>query len=249
MNNTIKLVVRYNDRVLTTTSELGFIKEGEVGSNGSNYVCRLVPNVAANAQIPAYPIYTYNTATSSGAMNYTLAASDKWFKVQLYKDGVEIFNGVTSGNSQENKPVTIAWSMLKNKYSSTVSDDSSFSVNASSGAFSYTNLQDAVLDRACNIARAEVTYDGATYYATMPIILVKTTSATYKASLVENTGFRYAMYTTDGLNPVYDSSNPFALKIIQVVDNVEQDVSVATAAASAVDYNWYVLGSIYSDDS
>ena len=249
MNNTIKLVVRYNDRVLTTTSELGFIKEGEVGSNGSNYVCRLAPNVAANAQIPAYPIYTYNTATSSGAMNYTLAASDKWFKVQLYKDGVEIFNGVTSGNSQENKPVTIAWSMLKNKYSNTVSDDSSFSVNASSGAFSYTNLQDAVLDRACNIARAEVTYDGATYYATMPIILVKTTSATYKASLAENTGFRYAMYTTDGLNPVYDSSNPFALKIIQVVDNVEQDVSVATAAASAVDYNWYVLGSIYSDDS
>ena len=249
MNNTIKLSVKYNDRVLTTVSALEFIKEGEIGSNGTDFVCRIVPNVAANAQIPNYPIYTYNTATSTGSMNYVLAANNKWFKVQLYKDGVEIFDGVSSGTSEESKAVTVAWSMLTNKYSSSISDTTSFSVNSSTGEFSYTNLSDTNLDRAANITKVTVTYDGAIYYATMPIILVKTTNAKYRVDLENNTGFRYVMYTTDGLNPVYDSSNPFALKVYETKNNTEQDISLDTTTANSVDYTWSVLGKIYNGAS
>ena len=253
MNNTIKLVVRYNDRVLTTTSELGFIKEGEMGSNGTDFVCRIVPNVANNAQVPLYPMYTYNTTTSTGAINYPLAINNKWFKVELYKDGVQIFPqandenmGTMSGTSEENKAVTVAWSMLANKYSSSVSDSSSFSVVGNTGVFSYTNLSNELLDRAANIVKVTVTYDGATYYATMPIILAKVVNADYKIKLDDNTGFRYVMYTTDGLNPVYDSSNPFALRVYKIVDNIETDI---TMALGNEDYSWSELGCTYTGDS
>lgn len=238
MNNVIKLNVRYNDRVFNTTSELEFLKEGEIGSNGTDFVCRIVPNVAANAQVPNYPIYTYNTTTSTGAMNYQLAANNKWFKVQLYKDGVEIYDGVASGTSEENKAVTVAWSMLTNKYSSTVSDATSFSVNSSTGEFSYTNLSDTNLDRAANITKVTVTYDGATYYATMPIILVRISNASYKLDLENNTGFRYVMYTTDGLDPAYDSSNPFAIIAYNGTTDITNNDNIT--------FTYSTLGQIYN---
>ena len=57
------------------------------------------------------------------------------------------------------------------------------------------------------------------------------------------------MYTVDGLDPVYDSANPFALKVYETVDEVEQDVSVSTIEGSAVDYSWSILGQIYNGTS
>ena len=253
MNNTIKLVVKYNDRVLVATSELEFIKEGEMGSNGTNYVCRIIPNLNTGAQSPSYPIYTYNG--TSGDMNYVRPSghTSEWFKVQLFKDGADIFTGVASGTSSENKAVTIEWSILKNRYATNnsvhIDDASNFNVNSSTGEFTFTNLSntgdDPLQDRAANIAKVTVTYDGATYYATMPIILVKTTSTNYSMDVVENTGFRYVMYTTDGLNPAYDSSNPFALRVYKMNGTTKEDVSVATGD-DAVVYDWFTLGKIYN---
>jgi len=250
LNNIIKLKVRYNDRVLNTQSELAFLKEGEIGSNGTDFVCRIVPNVDQNAQVPTYPIFTANMSTNPvvGDMNYERPSgqSDKWFKVQLYKDGIEIYTGIASGTSQESKAVTVEWSMLKNNYGKynniTIADSSSFTVNSSTGAFTYVDLDDD-LDRAANIVKATITYDGATYYATMPIILVQAINAsgyTYDMELVENTGFRYVMYTTDGLNPIYDSSNPFALKVYETYDSVKTDIT------DSVHYDWFKLGKIYN---
>jgi len=250
MNNSIKLKVKYNDRVLIANSELEFIKEGEIGSNGTDFVCRIVPNVAENSPVPMYPTFTADMSVNpvTGNMNYTrpVGELDKWFKIQLYKDGVLIYEGVSSGTSDEDKAVTINWSMLTNKYSSTISDSTSFSVNSSTGAFSYVDL-DTTLDRAANIVKATVSYNNMTYYATMPIILVQainTNSISYNIDLDNNTGFRYAIYTTDGINPAYDSSNPFALRVYQTVGGVKQDISVATGTAT-VDYNWSVLGCVY----
>lgn len=232
LNNTIKLVVKYNDRVLNTVSELEFIKEGEIGSNGTDFVCRIVPNVASGGAVPTYPIFTANMSTNPvvGDMNYNRpnGQSDKWFKVQLYKDGVQIYEGVASGTSEENKSVAIEWSMLKNRYTSSVVDSSSFTVDSSTGAFTYVDLDDD-LDRAANLVKVIISYDGATYYATMPIILVQainTSGNTYTMDLVENTGFRYVMYSTDGLNPLYDSSNPFALKAYRGTTNITDNNNI-----------------------
>ena len=248
MNNSIKLVVRYDDRVLTAVSGLEFVKEGEIGTNGTNYVCKIVPNVMADMPIPNYPIYKYNTTTQEGDINFTPAANKKWFKVELYKDGLEIYSGVIGGDSQEDKPVTVDWSMLINKYDTAIEDSTNFVIDNSTGEFEYINCADTIVDgiseqdRAANIVKATVTYDGATYYATMPIILVKVANDRYRMDLTNNTGFRYVMYTTDGLNPVYDSSNPFAVRVYETDEGTEYDI---TMSLNNNNFNWATLGATY----
>ena len=144
---------------------------------------------------------------------------------------------------------------MKNKYDTTHSDVSNFNVNSSTGVFTYNNLtsvlDNTLKDNPVNIVKCTLTYDGIDYVATMPIILVKVNnsgSAQYKVELVENTGFRYAMYTTDGRSPIYDNSNPFALKVIQIVENNDQDISTNTLPAYAVNYVWSVKGLTYTNN-
>ena len=136
--------------------------------------------------------------------------------------------------------------MMKNKYATinnTVYEDvSNFAVNQNTGLFSYNNLDnianETLKSNPVNIVKCTLTYDGIDYVATMPIILVKVNnggSAQYKVELVENTGFRYAMYTTDGRTPIYDNSNPFALKVLHTGETTDQDTTTTTRALQAVD--------------
>lgn len=240
--NTVELKVKYKNKIVIIKKELTFIKEGEVGTNGTNFVCKVLPNVVGTTEIPKYVIYRYNNTTSTGSLNYTPGGEGLWFKAYLYKDGVEIFNGTVSGLSTENKSVTVKWEILVNKYDSTHSDASNFAVN--NGLFSFVTANKDI-DNPANIARCVLTYEGQTYYATMPIIYVNAAAA-YKAEPIENTGFQYAMYTTDGVRPIYDNSNPFALKITQTVNNEDIDISIATEAPYALDdYDWNAEGQVY----
>jgi hypothetical protein len=68
--NTVELKVKYKNKVVITKRELTFLKEGEVGSNGTSYICKIVPNVVGSDPIPAHAIYKYNTSTSTGSLNY-----------------------------------------------------------------------------------------------------------------------------------------------------------------------------------
>jgi len=73
-----------------------------------------------------------------------------------------------------------------------------------------------------NIIKCSVVWQGKTYYGTMPIItawvnneIKKKNShdeeyyASFKIGLKDFTGFRYVMYTSDGMTPQYDNSHPF----------------------------------------
>jgi hypothetical protein len=177
-------------------------------------------------------------------INFTPRTSGVWFKAQLYHNGSEIFDSPISGLTTENKNVTLKWEIMKNKYDTTHSDVSNFNVNSSTGVFSYNNLDnitnETLKSNPANIVKCTLAYDGIDYVATMPIILVKVNnsgSAQYKVELIENTGFRYAMYTTDGRTPIYDNSNPFSLKVIQTVENVDQDISINTMSDYAIEYD------------
>jgi len=69
----------------------------------------------------------------------------------------------------------------------------------------------------------------------MPIITA-TAASGYGVSLIEDTGFRYAIYSADGRKPQYDNSNPFTLKVTKVINNVTEDVSTLTKT-NAVNYD------------
>ena len=263
IRNTIQLEVRYKDKVIRGKAELVFLKEGESGSNGTDFICRIIPNVTNLSTAPLYPTVTYDNNAAEGTanpiLNYTPAQTGVWFKAQLFKDGEEIFNGPISATSSEGKAVTVQWEMLKNNYGTynytSISDVSNFSVNANTGVFSYNTLSsvsdDTLKNSPSNIVKCTLTYDGSTYIATMPIILTKVNNSvdgSYKVFLNENTGFRYAIYSNDGRNPAYSSSVPFRLQVLETIEGSEQDVSIMQDETK-VNYTPSVYGAIWNGSS
>ena len=234
-NNNIQLVVNYKDMLLTTTTNFTFAKEGDPGTNGTEFLCRILPNVATG-DAPEYPMLL------NGTLNYTPRQSGRWFKVQMWHSGELIFDGVESGSTEEGKTLAIVWSMLKNTYSSSISDDSDIDINAATGYCTYNGYTNG--STPANIVKCTISYDGVEYYATMPLITA-TSSTGYAVELKEGTGFRFATYSADGRRPQYDNTNPFELIVTQTIDGYEEDITYMTNDYE-VAYQWEIKGQIYN---
>jgi hypothetical protein len=229
--NNIQLIVKYKGMNLVAKTDFTFVKEGESGTNGTEFICRIVPNVASGEVAPLYPTIT-QLSGGTWSINYTPVNSNRFFRAQLWHNENKILDSVTSTNSTEGKSASITWSILKNKYTSSVSDTSALTVNAATGVFGFSSFTS---EHPAHIVKVIIVYDDVTYYATMPLITVKLTNNNYKVNLKENTGFRYAVYTSDGQSPKYDNNNPFELTITQNNTNVSTGVS----------YTWSYLGRLY----
>lgn len=241
--NNIELNIDYEGVSYKAVTNLSFIKEGESGTNGTDFICKIVPNIATG-ELNDYPMVTYNEDTSNYSLNYTPTSQNLWFKVQLWHDGIKIFENVVSGNSNVEqdeegnfKEVDVSWSILQNKYTknqslNVITEDSNLSINAATGAvtFDATEYTDPA-----NIVKCTVTYDGMTYYDTMPVIVSRIENSNYTLKLKKNSGFRYAIYSTDGRYPQYDNNQPFEI----VTLNQGTDIS------STSTYIWEVYGSSY----
>jgi hypothetical protein len=214
------LKVNYKGLNLFAKTDLSFTKEGASGTNGTDFVCKIVPNVTSGS-IPLYPTIYYNGSNIS--FNYNTNAT-KWFKVELWHNGgTPIYSGYASGNSTENKFVTIVkWEVLKNTYSSNITDRTNFNIGTDgtcsfvagtlSGSWNENNYK---AWRAANIVKVTISYDGYTYYGTLPVIVVRTFNSSYRVNLKENTGFREALYTSSGINPSFDNHAPFEILVEQ----------------------------------
>lgn len=65
VRNNIQLAVEYKEMNLIAETNFTFVKEGESGTNGTDIVCKIVPNVEDGKPIPVYPILTKSGATYS----------------------------------------------------------------------------------------------------------------------------------------------------------------------------------------
>lgn len=234
-NNNIKLIVDYKGMNLVATTDFTFAKEGEPGTNGTEFFCKIVPN--AKEDKVSMPIILLNKY-----LNYTVQQTGKWFKVQLWHNGENIFENTATGISSEGKTVTVKWEVLRNKYNTSVYDNSDITFNSNTQLFSYTNYNGG--SSPANIIKCTVTYDKINYYATLPLITAKSNNG-YTIKLKEKTGFNNAIYTTDGRKPQYDNSFPFELEITQTINNFKENISELTGKY-AVTYNWQYRGKIYN---
>ena len=76
-NNNIQLKINYKDNVITASTNLTFIKTGETGTNGTDYVCKLIPNVLGTEKVN-YPIYTYyKDGSQDSEINYRVADENR----------------------------------------------------------------------------------------------------------------------------------------------------------------------------
>ena len=257
--NQIKLTVDYKGMNLTAETEFTFAKQGEPGTNGTEYLVKLVPNTRMNNP-PLWPVVT--KAGSSYILNYgldsvaeetTIGAGTGYqlFKAQLWHSGELVWEGMTASTAAQDgvtKPSLVHWEILRNKYNSSASDASAFNVtNAGSGHIAYSgdHLASAIGTPLANIVKCSITWQGKLYYGTIPITTAWTSSANYRVNLKDYTGFRYAIYTSDGMTPQYDSSHPFEFICKEKINGTWEDVSTVSGS-HAVTYTLSAVGNYLS---
>ena len=246
--NDIELEVKYRDKVLKAKTNFTFLKEGDSGTNGTNIVCKIVPNTKDKI-LPPYPLITYTINNSSFEieMNYNIKSEDgnasgtnakkysKWFKVQMWKDGEEIDLDISA----------VKWSFLKNKYSSSISDTELFTVTEDGTFEMYPNRSYPTATsygHIANIVKAVITYDDKEYIATLPIAVRQSRNLDYRVEIEQYSGFRYVVYSSDGMYPQYDITAPFKAKVQKYKDNTWVDCSLD----DDISYTWRTHGYLYN---
>lgn len=238
-NNTIKVTVKYKDLILSKDINFNFVKDGEPGTNGTDIVCKIVPN--SNIPFYNYPMII------NGNLNYETPTleSNNWFKIQLWKSGALIFEDFKNNNSLEGLPVVLKWEVLKNKYTSSIEDPSSIEYDSQTNEFSYSGSYN---NNASNIIKCQVQYDGNYYYTTLPIIIAET-DTDYDIELIKNTGFRYVMYSSSGKEPQYDNTNPFTIKVYKNINSYKEDITDTPNSDYSVTYEWNIRGRKYINNN
>ena len=101
-NNNIKLQIEYkNNIILTAFTNFTFVKDGEPGTNGTEYIAKIVPNISGNWNSNVYPMIL------NGSPNFTPRQSGKWFKVEIWHNGDKIFDNYASGPTTENNKTAV----------------------------------------------------------------------------------------------------------------------------------------------
>lgn len=247
VRNNIQLAVEYKEMNLIAETNFTFVKEGESGTNGTDIVCKIVPNVEDGEPIPVYPILTKKSDATYSFNFEKKNNAESNFKIEIWKDGEIVFSGsTTSGNT------TVVWSVLKNKYgldygNSSGTDYSFIQINPQNGNISLISTNGKPLpwddhSGVANIIKATVKYDGITYYATMPIIVAEIYDDNYKVNLKDYTGFRYVIYNADGRKPKYDNATPFTLEVKKRMQEANGYVDISIN--SKTNYTWDRKGSI-----
>ena len=241
-NNNIKLSVDYKGMVLETETDFTFTKDGEPGTNGTEYVFKLVPNTSDNKSIE-------NIIITNGSPNFTPKQTNKWVKPQLWRDGIDLLEDNTG--QIDGNVFTLKWSILKNQYRKTpsvIEENSSFQINETTGVISGYNFN---LNHPANIIQCEINWtdhgEKRNFFATIPIITAIAATG-YGIKLKDGSGFKFATYSADGRRASYDNSNPFELIVTQQIDGYTEDISKLTGSY-AVDYTWNTYGQYWGENS
>lgn len=254
--NNIELTVEYKNIILSAETNLVFAKEGEPGTNGTDYLCRIVPVKNLPTTGPWASVYPIAIEGADGARywNCEPASATTQFKVQLWHNENNIFTGSSGGTSSEGKAVTsVVWDVPLNSYreratvnkpwNTTKSDVTRLTVQRDTGNVTFSGYSDNANEPPVNILRCTLRYENREYIATLPIISVKLSNNNYTVRLKDYTGFRFAIYANGGNRPTYDKTSPFTLVTMQKIDNSNwEDVSEKTSVAYGVDYSWTFIG-------
>ena len=213
INNTILLEVVKENQTYKAKTNILFVKEGDNGTNGTDYVCQIV-GIQDNKETSfseGIPYYYYNKGNGN-KFYYKQKPINNQLKLKVFKNG----ENIEIDNSQ------ITWSILKSPffkngddYTSTKDYPSILTVN-NSGIIkedeNYKSLSDIKDIANIIIIKAECSFKDANnnkklIYATLPIGIVLNNSDFENNYIEDNTGFYYVIYDADGTNPSYDNTD------------------------------------------
>ena len=252
-NNQIILIVNYNGIYIETQTRFMFTKQGNIGTNGTEYTVVVLPNTD---NPPQYPMIT-KIANSGYVINYDIGnnyssttfnniINERLFKVQLWRSGQCIWQSGESVVIDGSNAPTVQWSILKNKYSSNNYDQdaSSFTIEDNYKTDSYGIVTCNIdIDRFAFAAEAQIIkcslkYENKEYYGTLPVTLAYVIDNSYIISLKQHTGFHYVIYASDGTRPQYDTTSPFTIEVLKNGMLVNGGI-----------YNFSTLGLLYNNIS
>ena len=234
-NNNIKLEVQYKDKKLTAQTNFIFIKTGEVGTNGTDFVCKIVPNTSDGIAVKN-PTIIFNDRLQNYKLNFNSASATKWFNVQLWRNGELIFEDKDASAKTSTEGITVEkeWSILRNKYDKNNQDDSNFIIDPITGNITLLGMP---FENPANIIKCMVKYDGVEYYATMPVVFSRVLDEKYEILLADGSGFNSVMYTADGKSPAYDTVSPFEIIVNQTINGVKENISLYEPENYRVEYD------------
>lgn len=216
VNNEIVLHVTYrsdanNPVQLTAHTNFTFTKDGELGTNGTKYICRIVPLNSAYDQV----YITDSNRWNVGVTAYPFAVELIEDETVVYKHGggSTLINRATRGSS------STTWSLMDKRRGATAA----FTIDSNGRCSQYPTY-----GRTNNIIKAEVTYEGNKYIATYSI-------DSYKGNIRVKGGYRYVQYRSDGTMPQKPNSAPFTV----LINGVERpDLSYAWSKSSIFTYSF-----------
>lgn len=248
--NQIELLISYNNTVYTAKTNFSFLKQGEIGSSGQSFVCRIVPNTNMSLP-PQYPIFTKRKNEKIGNFNFINPKTDELWKigmdttdalgertdfpflVEIYENGNPVYKSNISGSSN-NINYNIEWEFLSNNSSQNTSD---FTIVKEENKPLYLVLTNGVLQEgnAENILKCKITRETDIkniFYATMPIVTVNVnTSEEINIEIKDGTGFQFVEYSSGGTLPMYNDLIPFELNVNYLEDT---------------NYKWEIMGDLFS---
>lgn len=231
INNDIRLEVKYSEKTYQTVSSFSFIKDGEPGTNGTEFYCKIEPN--SRDVLEGYPTLTYNTRTMKSTWNFELNDENKWFSAKLYKNGENISLDAES----------IYWKMLTN--TNDKASSSHFDLEGSlEGYYGYTDktvkfkASNKQIEHPSNVLQVLAIHDNNYYYGHNPLTFVKLDELNYKVQIKPNTGYNYVLYSSDGYNPQYPSDSAFEMEILEYKNNQWENIS----QSSELKYEWSSFG-------
>lgn len=212
--NQIKLTVNYKGMSLTAETRFTFAKQGEPGTNGTQYLVKIIPNTKMSNP-PQFPMvtkspnseygYKINFGVNNSEIEYNLDPNEYYslFKAQLWRNGELVWQGQTKEKTDKTIS-SITWEILQS-----TNKNSAFEVGADSGKIRINEFQLKDNPTLVNIIKCSITLQDKIYYGTLPVAIAEVIDNKYEISLKEYTGFRYVIYSSDGTSPQYDNSQPF----------------------------------------
>lgn len=248
-NNNLLFTIVYNGVTLSGSTNFVFIKEGEDGSNGTDYFCRIVPNIDENnaeqiANIPEW-ISWENTDANNLSLNreFNFKPKDNAFP---FKVKLSYFNP-TEGPIDVEAFSKVTWSSLFRQYSSAISEYSLLQIGTNSlghSGLKLIDVEESITDDLkvvpTSILKTEVKYldldsNELVFYAHLPIVDIQKSELGLDYSFEIKGGFSSVMYNAGGESPKYDSNELFYINVLKDGQNVNNSVV----------FDWSTLGWIY----
>ena len=231
INNTILLEVVKENQTYKARTNILFAKEGDNGTNGTDYVCQIVGiQGKENKEISfseGIPYYYYNKGNGNKFYYYNQEGNQEAIKNQLKLKVFKNGENIEIDNSQ------ITWNILKspffkNKDSKTYISTKDYpfilTVDNSGNIIEdekYKSLLDTEKKDIANIIiiKAECSFKDTNnnkklIYATLPIGIVLNNSDVENNYIKKQSGFYYVIYDADGTNPSYDNTDAGIFEII-----------------------------------